>query len=144
MLGAHAHLKKAPWAVVVYVEFQRAIEITSSQREVISVLEMVVHDYCFYARECDLRVWGHRFGDFCASLVSGYIIAALVSLGSTAGSWVDVTAATVADPKPVTSASWGYPAGRCAHMEARSRPSRGHASVSLKRQSCLTSFDQAI
>ena len=147
MLGAHAHLKKAAWAAVVYVEFQNPIEMTSSQEEVISVVEMAVRNSCFYTRECDLRAWGHRFGDICASLVSGCIIAALVSLGSTAGSWVAVTAAAIADPKPVaglTSASWGYPAGRRAHLEARSRPSYGHASVCLKRQSWLTSFDQAI
>lgn len=147
LLGAHAHLQKAQWAAVVYIEFSSAIEITSSQAEIICTAEAAIHDSCFFARECDLRVWGHRFGDSCASLVSGCIIAALVSLGSTAGSWVAVTAAAVADPKPVaglTSAAWGYPAGRRAHLEARSRPVNGHASVSLKRQSWLISFDPAI
>ena len=82
--------------------------------------------------------WIFRFGDTCASLVSGCIIAA--------GSWVAVTAAAVADPKPMaglTCASWGYPAGRRSHMEARSRPTNGHASVCLKRHSWMVSFDPA-
>ena len=147
LLGAHANLNRAQWAAEAYVEFSSAIEITSSQDEIISATEAAIHDSCFYARECDLRVWGHRFGDSCASLVSGCIIAALVSLGSTAGSWVAVTAAAVADPKPVaglTSAAWGYPAGRRAHFEARSRPINGRASVSVKRHSWLSSFDPAV
>ena len=146
MLGVYAHLKKCPWAAEVYVEFHNAIETTSSQDEVILEVKMAVGNSCFYGRECDLRVWGHRFGDTCASLLSGCIIAALVSLGSTAGSWVAVTAAAVADSKPVaglTCASWGYPAARRSHMEARSRPTNGHASVCLKRHSWMVSFDSA-
>ena len=86
MLGAHAHLKKCSWAAVVYVEFPNAIETTTSQEAVISEVKMGVGNSCFYGCERDLRVWGHRFGDTCASLVSGCIIAALVSLRSTAGS----------------------------------------------------------
>ena len=94
-----------------------------------------------------MRKQYYRFSDFCASLVSGCIIANLVSLGFTAGSWVTVTAVTIADPKPMvglTSASWGYPLDARVHIEARSRPSHGHASVCLKHQSRLTTFNQAI
>ena len=82
-----------------------------------------------------------------ASIVSGSLIATLVALGSTCGTWVAVTAAAVADPKPVagpTSAAWGYPVGRRSHMESRSRPVAGYGAVCLKRSSAWISFRQDI
>ena len=82
-----------------------------------------------------------------ASLVCGCLITTVVSLGSTCGSWVAVTTAAVADSKPVaglTCASWGYPAGRRAHMEARCAPTEGCSSVCLKRQSSWVSFQHFV
>jgi hypothetical protein len=109
MAGAHYHVKKAAWAASIHVQFLEPVESAISQDELVIEAEKALAACRFYQRDCDLRVWGHRFGDSLASVVSGSLIAALVCLGSTCGSWVAVTAAAIADPKPVTgctSAAW--------------------------------------
>jgi hypothetical protein len=143
MAGAHRHLPKIKWADTLYIKFLKQIDTRATVDEIATAMTDTLAACVFHERQCDLRVFGHRFGDFMASLVSGSLIAILVSLGSTCGTWVSVTAAAVADPKPVsgpTSAAWGYPIGRLSHMEAKSRPSAGLGAVCLKGPSRLTSF----
>jgi hypothetical protein len=143
MAGCHRHLPKIKWADTLYIKFLKQIDTKATADQIATAMTDTLAACVFHERQCDLRVFGHRFGDFMASLVSDSLIAILVSLGSTCGTWVSVTAAAVADPKPVagpTSAAWGYPIGRLAHMEAKSRPAAGFGAVCLKGSSRLTSF----
>lgn len=143
MAGAHRRLDNASWAASIYISLPEPVDATSKQEELTPLVKQALKESRFYQQTCDLRVWGHRFGDYMASLVAGCLIAALVSLGSTAGSCVSVTSAAVADPKPVaglTSAAWGYPVGRRSHMEARDDPKNSSSIVCIARQSKLVSF----
>jgi hypothetical protein len=131
----------------MFVEFLEELNATASEDEITEAVNQTLTASVFHERSCDVRVWGHRFGDFSASLVSGCLIACLVSLGSTCGSWVAVTASAVADPKPVSgpsSAAWGYFAERISHPEARSRSSQGRGCVCLKSTSGWTSFRKGV
>ena len=147
MAGAHLNLAGAKWAGCLHVHFLEEIENDANEDQLIEAVTSSLKECVFYKRECDMRVWGHRFGDLMASLVSDSLIACLVTLGSSCGTWVAVTASAIADPKPVaglTSAAWGYPKGRRAHMEARSRPAAGYGAVCLKTISKWTSFRRDI
>ena len=147
LASSHLHLTQAKWAASFEVVFTQPLDSTDSQDVVIEEVRKAIKAARFYHQSCDLRLWFHRFGDHLASLVAGCIIASLVSLGSTSGSWVAATAAAVADPKPVagyTSAAWGYPRGRRAHMEARSGSETGSVSVCVKHQSLLQSFQPLV
>lgn len=141
LVSCHRHLTDAGWASSVQITFAHGLDVSTPEDELIVEASRAVKASRFYKQECDLRLWFHRFGDSMASLVAGCIIAALVSLGSTSGSWVAVTAAAVADPRPVggyTSAAWGYPRGRRAHMEAHADDNQGI--VAIKRQAIWQSF----
>lgn len=143
LASSHCYLTEAAWAASIQIAFVQSIDAPAAEDLIIAEAQQAVKACRFYNQDCDLRLWFHRFGDHLASLVAGCIIASLVSLGSTSGSWVAVTAAAAADPKPVagyTSAAWGYPCGRRAHMEARSSPREGHAIVCVKHQSIFQSF----
>ena len=131
----------------MFIEFLEELNNTASEDEIIDAVKEALEASVFYKRKCDVRVWGHRFGDYMASLVSGSLIACLASLGSTCGTWVAVTASAVADPKPVSgpsSAAWGYPVERISHLEARSRSAEGSGAVCLKSTSRMTSFRHGI
>ena len=143
MLGAHAHLPRASWASVILVEFLEPIEATASQSYVTSAIQEATRESRLHGRECRIRTISQRLIETCTSIITGCSIATLIALGSTSGSWIAVTAAAVADPKPVagvTSAAWGYENGRRSHLEARSKPSVGRAAVCLKRDSRFVSF----
>jgi hypothetical protein len=145
MAAAYYHLPRATWAGCMFVEFLEELNNTASEEEITDGVREALQASVFCKRRCDVRVWGHCFGDYMASLVSGSLIACLVSLGSTCGTWVAVTASAVADPKPVngpSSAAWGYPVERISHLEARSRSDHGPGAVCLKSTSRWTSFRQ--
>ena len=145
MMAAHRHLPGAKWSAIIDIDFRQALEINSTMDEVLVEIGRALKDSGFTKRECHIRVLGHRLGDTLASLVAGAIIAILVSLGSTCGSWIAVTSAAIADPKPVagfTSAAWGYQIGRKSHLE--SRASYGNGAVSLKSASFMTSFQPGV
>ena len=145
MMAAHCHLPGAKWSAVIGIDFRQGVDINSTLDEVIQEIGRALKDSGFYQRECHIRELSHRLGDTLASLVAGAVIAILVSLGSTSGSWVAATSAAIADPKPVsglTSAAWGYQVGRRAHLE--SRASYGNSAVSLKSSSWMTSFQLGI
>jgi hypothetical protein len=147
MAATHYHLPRTVWSGCMFVEFVEELNHTASEDEIAKAIRDAVEASVFYKRKCDVRVWGHRFGDYMASLVSGSLIACLVSLGSTCGTWVAVTASAVADPKPVSgpsSAAWGYPVERISHLEARIRSVEGPGAVCLKSTSSWTSFRQGI
>jgi hypothetical protein len=147
MAAAHYHLPRTTWAGCIFIEFTEELSNTASEEEITEAIRESLEASVFYKRKCDIRIWGHRFGDYMASLVSGTLIACLVSPGSTCGTWVAVTASAVADPKPVSgpsSAAWGYPVERIAHMEARRRSLEGPGAVCLKSTSHWTSFRQGI
>jgi len=100
-----------------------------------------------YQQECDLRTLDHRIGTFLTSFFVGNVIAFVVTLGSSGGSWISVTSAAAVDPKPspgLTSAAWGYAKGRLAHMEAKSDPVTGQGAVCVKRSIPGTSFQSDI
>ncbi|KAG9196153.1 hypothetical protein G6011_01274 [Alternaria panax] len=145
MAAAHYKLDDAPWSGCLYIEFLEELNSTATEDEIAVAMSQALKECVFFERACDVRVWGHRFGDYMASLVSGCLIACLVSLGSTCGTWVAVTASAVADPKPVSgpsSAAWGYPVQRLAHLEARSRSGapQPKGCVCLKSTSAWKSF----
>jgi hypothetical protein len=146
LAAAHYKLEKTPWSGCLYIEFLEELSNTATEREIAAAMSQALEKSVFHERACDVRIWGHRFGDYMASLVSGCLIACLVSLGSTCGTWVAVTASAVADPKPVSgpsSAAWGYPVDRLAHFEARARPQQGspqRGCVCLKSTSAWKSF----
>ena len=145
MMAAHHHLQGADWSAIVAIDFRQELEIGSTMDEVLVEIERALKESGFNKRECHIRVLSHRLGDTLASLVAGSIIAILVSLGSTCGSWIAVTSAAIADPKPVagfTSAAWGYEIGRRSHLE--SRASYGNGAVSLKSGSDMTSFQLGV
>ena len=145
MMAAHCHLRGAEWSAIVAIDFKQELEIGSAMDEVIVEIGRALKESGFNKRECHIRVLSHRIGDTLASLVAGAIIAILVSLGSTCGSWIAVTSAAIADPKPVagfTSAAWGYEIGRRSHLE--SRASYGNGAVSLKSSSGITSFQLGV
>jgi hypothetical protein len=145
MIAAHRHLQGADWSAIVGIDFRQELEIGSTMDEVLVEIARSLKESGFTKRECHIRVVGHRLGDTLASLVAGAIIASLVSLGSTCGSWIAVTSAAIADPKPVagfTSAAWGYEIGRRSHLE--SRASYGNGAVSLKSSSGMTSFQLGV
>ena len=147
LISTYLHIPEAEWASSVMVQFLRPIATAADETVVAAEIKAAVQACRFYKRECDLRVWFHRFGDHLASLVAGILIAVLVSLGSTSGSWVATTAAAIADPKPVagyTSAAWGYPKGRRAHLEARPDPAVGDAIVALRSQNVLRSLQPLV
>lgn len=145
LAAAHYKLEDTPWSGCLYIEFLEELNNAATEDEISAAMAKTLKECVFYERACDVRVWGHRFGDYMASLVSGCLIACLVSLGSTCGTWVAVTASAVADPKPVSgpsSAAWGYPVQRLAHFEARSRSDspQPRGCVCLKSTSAWKSF----
>lgn len=142
LAGVHKSISSASWASALNIHFIEAIKANASVDEVSAACKEALKAAKFDGQRCDIRLWHHRFGDSMASLVAGGIIAALISMGSTCGTWVAVTAAAVADPKPVagfTSAAWGYPPFRRSHFEARSPASIGNAAVTLKSDHPWTS-----
>ena len=147
MLGAHAHLPRASWASAILVNFLEPIEVAVSQDSVVSAFRDALEESRLHGRECGLRAYSQRVVDLFTSILTGCSIASLIALGSTSGSWIAVTAAAVADPKPVagvTSAAWGYAGGRRSHLEARSKPSVGRAAVCLKRDTQFVSFQSSL
>ena len=147
MLGAHAYLPRTSWASVILVDLLEPIEVTASQSYISSAIREALVECRLHGHECSIRSSSQRLIDLCTSILTACSIATLIALGSTSGSWVAVTAAAVADPKPVagvTSAAWGYAGGRRSHLEARSKPSVGRAAAFLKRDSRYISFQSSL
>ncbi|KAF4628672.1 hypothetical protein G7Y89_g9477 [Cudoniella acicularis] len=71
MAGAHRYLTKARWADDLFIHFRDELEATATEDQLIQGIEDTLAVSVFHQRECDLRVWGHRFGDLMASTVSG-------------------------------------------------------------------------
>jgi hypothetical protein len=143
MAGAHLSLPRCTWASDLYIQFLHHIDITSSRSEIVHAMDNSLTACVFYQQECDLRTLDHRLGTFLVSFFVGNVVAFMISLGSSGGSWISVTSAAAVDPKPTpgfTSAAWGYASGRLAHMEAKSNPVTGKGVVCLKRSIPWMSF----
>jgi hypothetical protein len=59
----------------MFVEFLEELNATASKDEITEAVNQTLIASVFHERSCDVRVWGHRSGDFSASLVSGCLIA---------------------------------------------------------------------
>jgi hypothetical protein len=99
----------------------------------------------FYRRECDLRMWHHRFGDHLTSF------SCWLSNRFSGLFWVQpqvvevaVTAAAIADPKPVAgqmSATWGCPSRPKGHIwKLIQALLRAQGIVCIKRQTPWQTF----